>query len=664
MENTGEAMALKHSEQGLTARGLARAYIRTLAGLRPGAASLSRFFVSVLLCGVRFGLGPTPAVVGLLAVCEGGQLLACTLGILLGYAMFWGLTASFELYAVASVMLCVRALAPKGRQRRAVPAAALTASILIGLPFAVGARFSVVSVLRWLSNAAAAAGSVFLFRAAQDTRNYPARMGVFCAMLLGLDALHLAGGWNAAAAVLAWAVSGSAGLTCACAGSAVLAAVSPRMMPCAAVFCLAAAVHRLLKSRPPELSCAAACLIYSLAGLRLQSYGFSVSAMAGAIAALLLRPERLLPAPPRPRLPEHPARRELRQAARAMAQAAQMLTADSRDSRETDAVLDAADAQVCRNCAKYHTCRQENGQALSAELSRSLQPALVRGAAGKEDLPLRFQNQCVHLDAFLTAVNDALDDQRARQQRARRLQELRSAARSQYSLMEALLDRLSERLYAPDAPVNFQPELSVQAAGRNGSAISGDRGAAFAGPDATYYVLLCDGMGTGPEAAEESLRAVGLLRRLLLCGVDAERALKALNGLYLLRDNGCFSTVDLLRINLTSGDAILYKWGAAPSYLKRSRGLRQFGGATPPPGLDQTGSIETLRLSLDHGGVLVLVSDGLGSKETRKRLESCDSLVPRDVAASLFAGRAELTDDCTAVAIRLRRAAVREPVPT
>ena len=654
---------MKHSGQELSVWRILRAYARTLTDLRPDAASLSHFLLSLLLCGVSFGLGPTAAAVGLLAVCPGGHLLACTLGMAAGYSLFWGLSEPLTLYAAAAVVLCARMLLPKKRQQRLLPILGAAACALIGaLP--ILASLSAPSVLRWLSNPAAAAGSAFLFRAAQDRRNTAARVGGFCAVLLGLDALRMAGGWNAATVALAWALSGPAGLTYACAGSAALAAVSPRMTPFAAAFCLAAAVHRLMKSRPRELSCASACLTYCLAGIRLQSYGFSFCAMAGSIAALLVLPDRLLSAPSRVRLPEHPAQGELRQAAKAMTQAAQMLTPSDPDGqREIAAVFDEAIAQVCRNCAKYRTCWQENGQQLSEDLTRSAKSAMIRGNVASEDLPPRFLDQCVHADAFLTAVNDALDDIRAGRQRANRTRELCAAAQNQYILMAALLRRLSERLYAPDAPVNFQPEISVRAAGRGGGSISGDRGAAFAGPDATYYVLLCDGMGAGSDAASESLLAVGLLRRLLLCGMDAESALRALNGIYILRDNGCFSTVDLLRVNLTSGDAILYKWGAAPSYLKRSRGLRRLGGANLPPGLDQ-GGMETIRLSLDHGGVLVLLSDGLGGKETRKRLERCDSLVPQDVAASLFAGREAPADDCTAVAVRLRRAAVREPVPT
>ena len=653
------------SGRDLSAWKTLRAYARTLADLRPGTASFLHFFASLLLCGTDFGLGSTPAGMCLMAACPGKYIAACTLGAVLGNGLFWGLTASFEQYAVAAVVLCARVLLPKKRQHALVPVISIAACALIGLLFVPGARHSGTAIARAIVNPAIAAGGVFLFRGAQDKRNYAARVGAFCAVLPGLNALRLSGGWNAAVAVLAWALSGASGLTYACAGSAVLSAASPQMAPCAGAFCLAAVVQRLLRSRPAELSCGAACLVYCLAGVRTGSFGFSVCAMAGSICALLLRPERVLPAPPRIRLPAHPAQKELRQAAKAMDQAAELLEVSGTDAqREIAALFDEASAQVCRNCAKFAACWQENGQQLTEDLTRSAKIAMARGVAAAEDLPPRFTHQCVHVEAFLTAVNDALDDSRARKQRANRRRETCAAAKDQYRLMGELLKRLSERLYAPDAPVNYQPEISVQAAGRGGSAVSGDRGAAFAGPDATYYVLLCDGMGAGPDAAAESLRAVGLLRRLLLCGMDAERALKALNGVYILRDNGCFSTVDLLRINLTSGDAILYKWGAAPSYLKRSRGLRLLGGANLPPGLEPDGGMETIRLSLDHGCVLVLLSDGLSGQETKKRLESCDSLLPRDVAASLFAGRPAPTDDCTAVAIRLTRAAVREPVPT
>ena len=179
------------------------AYLRTLAGLRPGKASLLHFSVSFVLCGFSLGLGPTPAALGLAAVCERGHVAACMLGVLLGYPLFHGLPASFGLFAVAAAVLCVRALTP-GRRRALVPAVSIAACAIIGGLFVIGARFSVPSILRWLGGTASFAAGVFLFRAAQDKAHYAARVGVFCALLPGLSAIRMAGGWNAAAAVLAW----------------------------------------------------------------------------------------------------------------------------------------------------------------------------------------------------------------------------------------------------------------------------------------------------------------------------------------------------------------------------------------------------------------------------------------------------------------------------
>lgn len=83
--------------------------------------------------------------------------------------------------------------------------------------------------------------------------------------------------------------------------------------------------------------------------------------------------------------------------------------------------------------------------------------------------------------------------------------------------------------------------------------------------------LLCaavrrHGHGGACRRTERGLRAsarrpAARRRRAARCAAHPERDLPA------ARD-GCFSTVDLLHIDLTSGEAELLKWGAAPSYLR------------------------------------------------------------------------------------------------
>ena len=638
-----------------------RAWARTMRSLRPSGRTAAYFLASAVLCLTDAGLGRMSFGVCLLAVCGRAYLPACALGAAVGSALADLRGAAGPCACVAAV-LCVRLLLPRRIQKLAVYAVAAGTCAITGLYPMVRAGFSAASILFLVCHAAGTVGLIALFRAALIRKSYPAQIGALCALLPGLMALRLPGGWSAAACALSWAACAAAGPVYACAGCAVVSALQPEAAMPAAAICLAALLVRLMRGRPLP-ACAATCAVYLLTGLRAGSFGFSACSAAGTMLALLLPPDRILPAPPRTKLPGFPAQRELRQASQAMAQAADMLRApEAVPRRELAAILDAAGGQVCRSCPKHSSCCSAADPLPEQAFEESAAVLLSRGAARAQDLSSRFRERCIHPEAFLTAVNDALDEERTGRRIRRRLREAQQAARAQYALMSNLLDRLSDRLYAPDCPINFTPEISVQAAGRGGSAVSGDRGAAFDGPGATYYVLLCDGMGAGTAAAGESRRAVELLRALLLSGADAAGALRALNGVYLLRDDGCFSTVDLLRINLTSGAAILYKWGASASYLKRSRGLRLLGGAGLPPGLDPGDASDQIHLNLDRGDVLVLLSDGLAGKETRRRLEHCGSLDPRDVAKSLFAGREPGADDCTAVCVRLKRSAQRVPV--
>ena len=61
-----------------------------------------------------------------------------------------------------------------------------------------------------------------------------------------------------------------------------------------------------------------------------------------------------------------------------------------------------------------------------------------------------------------------------------------------------------------------------------------------------------------------------LLERFLRAGVEPEAALRTLNDAMTLRgaETGTFTTIDLVRLDLQSAQATVYKYGAAPSYLK------------------------------------------------------------------------------------------------
>ena len=278
------------------------------------------------------------------------------------------------------------------------------------------------------------------------------------------------------------------------------------------------------------------------------------------------------------------------------------------------------------------------------------------GSAGRDDLPAEFTERCCYPDGFLAAVNEALETQRTRRQYQTRLAESRSVLSDQFRYLSRLLQGVCdpERDAAPSVPA-YTPDLGYRARGVRGGSVSGDHGSCFTCGE-WYYLLLCDGMGTGEEASRESASAIHFLSELLLSGFEAQDALQMLNGVYILRGDGGFSTVDLLQISLVTGEGFLHKWGAAPSYLRQAQRLVKLGAPTPPPGLgvDGRGRGECLRVSMGRGEMLVLVSDGVAPEETERWIRGYKGRSPRELASGILGCGGETGDDRTAAVLCLR----------
>ena len=199
--------------------------------------------------------------------------------------------------------------------------------------------------------------------------------------------------------------------------------------------------------------------------------------------------------------------------------------------------------------------------------------------------------------------------------------------------------------------------MGVSALGRGGGKLSGDRGLSFQTEDGRFFAILCDGAGTGSEAARESLMAVDALAGLIRGGMPAANAMELLNGIYILRDEGVFSTMDILELSLITGQATLYKWGSASSFLRSGDSVKKIGSAAPPPGLGvgSTFGPEVIRLSLWGGDILALLTDGALCRDTEEVLCRYQGDSVKTLAAGLMNAAKEggSEDDMTVVVIRL-----------
>lgn len=260
--------------------------------------------------------------------------------------------------------------------------------------------------------------------------------------------------------------------------------------------------------------------------------------------------------------------------------------------------------------------------------------------------------RCCHVDGFLTAVNRELDDLSCRRQCRSRIKESRLILAHQYGVLaQALAAERKEQ----DKPGRYRAEIGFRSEEAPEQTVSGDRGVTFR-MGKYFYLILCDGMGNGADAEGEAGVAIGILRTLLQAGVAPYDAMEMLNGIYILRDDGGFATVDLVCADLNTGEAELLKWGAAPSYLKRKNSLEKLGTATPPPGVGvgEDYRPEVMRLSLARGELLVLLSDGAVGERTERFLRQYGGSSPRELACGVISSGGSSDDDRTAAVLALR----------
>ncbi len=308
------------------------------------------------------------------------------------------------------------------------------------------------------------------------------------------------------------------------------------------------------------------------------------------------------------------------------------------------ALLQRGADKACASCPARKSCRDRD--------SVSKMPPLIlhRPLLDGQDLPAA----CRKPGRLLSELHRSQEQLRSIRADRERQREYRQALQQQYRFLAQYLQELSDELGKRGAHPRARYRVEVSVAANRPKADNGDRCLAFAGVGCKYYVLLCDGMGTGLGAVQEGVEAGNMLKKLLSAGYPAEYALRSLNSLCALRDRAGAVTVDLAEVLLDSGRVQLYKWGAAPSWLLRGRGAEKIGTATPPPGLSVAESREAAeRLSLSRGEVLVLLSDGVGGEDALQGRDAYGVLPAGELAARILESSPQTADDATVAVVRL-----------
>jgi len=279
-------------------------------------------------------------------------------------------------------------------------------------------------------------------------------------------------------------------------------------------------------------------------------------------------------------------------------------------------IFDRAAEKTCRGCALCDLCWQKEYNSTFNAFNDATPYLLERGRAMPKDFPQHFTGRCIHLPELLGAVNEELTAFLLRRQYRRQLEETRKSARGQYAQMSDLLSATAAGLGEARMAFGEGHACRIGAAMRpkEGEVVCGDTVTSFETKQGMLCLALSDGMGSGEPARKESALTIRLLQQFLQAGIEPEAALKTLNAAWNLRsaDTGSFTTVDLLTVQPDGIAATIYKYGAAPSYWKKNGSVRRITGRALPAGLRLAPGVpDVTRMTLEPGGFLVMVSDGV-----------------------------------------------------
>lgn len=589
-----------------------------------------------LMSAASLGNSPQPLAMGMICATTGWRTLVMSLGAMLGYPTFWGSAGNQGIVWSAAGGLLALLVGKKEESREQplmIPMIAAFLTAVAGLCFRLILHDETPFPMFALRVALTGLVGI-LFTQFGRCRDAVTDWLVGGVAVLALAQVavgkHFGLGYLAAGLLAVWAAFPAAAL----AGLSLdLAQITK--VPMTAVMCLAYFIRmipfdkRWQQYAAPGVSCLgvmAACGIWDMAPL-------PGLVLGGAVGFLL---------PPRPQIAHRRgetgvAQVRLELGAEMLASTRQLILEMEPPPIDEAALLDKALHRACTKCAVRKTCRERG----------TFAPSLVQN-------PL--EADCRNQGRLLPELHRAQEEWKNLQADRLRRREYRVALSQQYQFLGEYLRSLADKL--PRGAQRPVAEFRVEAASRSrGKELAnGDRCLAFSGAECRYYVLLCDGMGTGVGAAQEGYSAAALLRQMLTAGFPAKHALESVNSLLVLRGSAGAVTMDLAELHLDTGHAHIYKWGAAPSWVFSRAGAEKIGTATPPPGLslEETHMAE-VKLSLRRGEVLILLSDGVDGEDVFRLSHLSPDAPPGELAAEILEkGSGSGEDDATAAVIKLR----------
>ena len=208
----------------------------------------------------------------------------------------------------------------------------------------------------------------------------------------------------------------------------------------------------------------------------------------------------------------------------------------------------------------------------------------------------------------------------------------------------------------------YNAQIKAFQKNKSGNRQNGDIWDCFNDGNGNVYMIISDGMGSGSRARIDSAFACNMLSRFLKAGVDMEASIEMLNSSLMVKSGDeSFATLDVCRINLTSGEVLLYKAGGSSTFIRCGGSFAEVKGVGLPLGVNYHADYGGKIFTVGAGDIVIMTSDGAEiDKDWLEQLMLRDknpdlSKIIETVGEALRLNGREETDDITVLGVKITK---------
>lgn len=212
----------------------------------------------------------------------------------------------------------------------------------------------------------------------------------------------------------------------------------------------------------------------------------------------------------------------------------------------------------------------------------------------------------------------------------------------------------------------YSVDVAIRQISRDYADVSGDSIDTFVTEDYKQYIIISDGMGSGKRAMMESHITLKLMKEFLQSGFGVRTAIDMINSAMCLKlDYECFSTVDLLCIDLMTGICEFFKIGGAESIVCHGANVETVFSVSLPVGMVSDIKIQAQVKKLSDGDTVIMMTDGISEagfgtvrtewlkKEIKTPFDTMEEMADSVIETAVKKSHDAVVDDMTVAAVRL-----------